>query len=273
MGGAYVGFGGLLALSVAGNMAGSAAGGDAGLVKMAFAALFPVNLLLIVMTGGQLFTGNSATVTAAKWEGMVEWRQLITSLSVSLFGNAVGCAAFAVAAYYVGCLTGGAATLVKATATAKCAGAFLPTMGRGILCNWMVSLALFMAGASNDLPGKLVGCWFPISTFVGIGAEHSIANLFILPCALLLGAPLSVRDVIVRNIIPVVLGNLFAGAVVVAAGYSYQYRNLGAKSRERFQRQLNESLAKKQTAQDASNTRKVLTEAATSAAAAATTTE
>jgi formate/nitrite transporter FocA (FNT family) len=102
----------------------------------------------------------------------------------------------------------------------------------------MVSLAVFMAGASNDMAGKLVGCWFPISTFVGIGLEHSIANLFILPCALLLGAPITLGTVITKNLIPVILGNFIAGAVVVAGSYSYEFGKLGAKSRERFRGRL-----------------------------------
>ena len=100
----------------------------------------------------------------------------------------------------------------------------MPTLVKGILCNWMVSLAVFMAGASNDLCGKLVGCWFPISTFVGIGLEHSIANLFILPCALMLGGTgLGLSDIIFKNLVPVVVGNFIAGAFVVAASYSYQF--------------------------------------------------
>ncbi len=114
----------------------------------------------------------------------------------------------------------------------------LVALVKAILCNWMVSLAVFMAGASNDLVGKLVGCWFPISTFVAIGLEHSIANLFIMPCALLLGAKLSIEQVIVKNLIPVLLGNAIAGAFVVAGSYSYQYGRLGKKSRERFREQL-----------------------------------
>jgi formate/nitrite transporter FocA (FNT family) len=102
----------------------------------------------------------------------------------------------------------------------------------------MVSLAVFMAGASNDMVGKLVGCWFPISTFVAIGLEHSVANLFIMPCALLLGAKITLRQVIVKNLIPVLLGNTIAGAVVVAGSYSYQFGKLGKKSRDRFTEHL-----------------------------------
>jgi formate/nitrite transporter FocA (FNT family) len=109
---------------------------------------------------------------------------------------------------------------------------------KAILCNWMVSLAVFMAGASNDLCGKVVGCWFPISTFVAIGLEHSIANFFIMPCALLLGAKLTLSEVIIKNLIPVVIGNAIAGAFVVAGSYSYQFGLLGKTSRERFRQHL-----------------------------------
>jgi formate/nitrite transporter len=244
LGGAYVGFGGLLALTVAGNMGGIYAS-NPGLVKFTFAALFPVNLLLIVMTGGQLFTGNSATCTAAKFENMIDSREMWRNLFLSLTGNIIGCGLFALTTNYVGLLTGGTAALAKSTAIAKCSGAFMPTLVKGILCNWMVSLAVFMAGASNDLAGKLVGCWFPISTFVGIGLEHSIANLFILPCALLAGAQLSVGDVIFKNLVPVIAGNFIAGAAIVAASYSYQFGRLGKASREKFTEYLTQRMAGK----------------------------
>jgi formate/nitrite transporter len=163
-----------------------------------------VNLLLILTTGGQLFTGNSATVSAARYESLVTWRELARSWSVSIAGNIVGCSLFAVAAWYVGLLTGGTADLMVSTALNKCRSGFGQTVVKAILCNWMVSLAVFLAGASNDLVGKLVGVWFPISTFVAIGLEHSVANMFIMPAALLLGCQLSFSDVMFRNVIPVV---------------------------------------------------------------------
>jgi formate/nitrite transporter FocA (FNT family) len=166
LGGCYVGFGGLLALSVAGNLGGVGAA-NPGIVKMAFAALFPVNLLLIVTTGGQLFTGNSCSVAAAKYEGLVEWRELARSWSMSIIGNVIGCSLFALASSYIGLLTGGTADLCSFTALNKCRASIGQTLVKAILCNWMVSLAVFLAGASNDLSGKLIGVWFPISTFVG----------------------------------------------------------------------------------------------------------
>lgn len=133
--------------------------------------------MLILTTGGQLFTGNSATVSAAKYEGLVTWRELWRSWGVSIAGNVVGCTLFAIAAWYIGLLTGGTADLVASTAMNKCRSTFGQTLVKAILCNWMVSLAVFLAGACNDLTGKLVGIWFPISTFVAIGLEHSVANM------------------------------------------------------------------------------------------------
>lgn len=123
MGGAYVGFGSLLALSVAGNMSPSGFT-SSGLVRMTYAALFPVNLLLIVMTGGQLFTSNTSTVVAAKLEGMVKWKEVRKSLSISLLGNFIGCGLFAIMASYVGLLKGGTGALACSTAISKCSNVF-----------------------------------------------------------------------------------------------------------------------------------------------------
>jgi len=205
------------------------------------------------MTGGQLFTGNSSTVAAAKFEKMIYWRELWKSFGVSLLGNVIGCGLFALTANYAGLLKGGTGALAVNTAIAKCSGTFGQTVVKAVLCNWMVSLAVFMAGASNDLCGKLVGCWFPISTFVAIGLEHSIANLFIMPCALLLGAKLTIGDVIIKNLIPVLLGNAISGALVVAGSYSYQFGQLGKQSRERFRQQLKQYEFRKESETKAAN--------------------
>jgi len=239
LGGCYVGFGGLISLMIAGNL-GGISGANPGVAKMAFASLFPVNLLLIVNTQGQLFTGNSATVAAAKLEGFVSWNDLVTNWFVSLAGNIVGCSLFAAATIAAQVLNPGATALCLNTAVAKCNVGLVPILIRAILCNWMVSMAVFLSGAANDLTGKLVGCWFPISTFVGIGLEHSIANLFILPLALMVGggAGLSLSAIITKNLIPVIIGNGIAGSLIVAVSYSYQFGRLGGLRRKIFAEKL-----------------------------------
>lgn len=237
LGGCYVGFGGLISLCIAGNL-GGLSGASPGIAKMAFAALFPVNLLLIVSTQGQLFTGNSATVAAARFERFVTWRDLWRNWAISLTGNIVGCAIFAAAAVLAGVMNPGASALTVSTAVSKCGAGLVPTIIKAIMCNWMVSMAVFLSGAANDLTGKMVGCWFPISTFVGIGLEHSIANLFVLPLALMIGAPLSLGDIVFKNLIPVIIGNGIAGALIVAASYSYQFGRLGGLRRAIFAEKL-----------------------------------
>jgi formate/nitrite transporter FocA (FNT family) len=169
LGGCYVGFGGLISLLIAGNL-GGIAGASPGIAKLAFAFLFPINLLLIVATSGQLFTGNSATVTAARYEGFVSTKDMWRSFALSLTGNVIGCLLFAKVAMIAQVMNPGATDLVIKTAIAKCTTVGLAaTVMRAIMCNWMVCMAVFLATAANDLPGKMLGCYLPISTFVGIG--------------------------------------------------------------------------------------------------------
>lgn len=250
LGGAYVGFAGLLSLIVAGNLPGIAES-NPGLVKMAFAALFPCNLLFITTTGGQLFTGNSATVAAARYENKVTNREMLNSWGVSLLGNILGCGAMALAASYTGLLSGGAAQLAASMATSKVFGGTVAQIFvKATLCNWMVSLALFLSGAASDLSGKLVGIWFPISTFVAIGLEHSIANLFLLPSALLLKVPgLTLGNIIFKNLLPAVIGNAIGGALIVAGSYSYQFGSLGKDHRTAFSARLKRYEARKEREQ------------------------
>jgi len=186
-----------------------------------------MNLLLILMSGGQLFTGNSAAVPAALFEGLVTQEELVRNWVVSYAGNLIGCGLFALAAKYTGLLYGGVKEYAVATVLKKTGSSFGPTVVKAIMCNWLVCMAVWLAGAANDLAGKMVGIWFPISTFVAIGLEHSVANMFLLPLGLLGGAEVSFMDAIVKNLIPVTIGNAIAGAVIVAAGYSYAFGALG----------------------------------------------
>jgi formate/nitrite transporter len=207
-------------------MPGTAAA-NPGLVRFVFAALFPVNLLLVLQTGAQLFTGNTATMSSAYWEGKIGLSDVARSWTVSYIGNVIGCGLLAIATAYTGLLSYGTADMAVATVVKKCSGAFGPTFVKAILCNWLVCLAVFLATSAKDLAGKMVGIWFPISTFVAIGFEHSVANMFLLPLGLLAAAPISPMTAIVKNLIPVTLGNAFAGAVIVGAGFSFAHGKLG----------------------------------------------
>jgi formate/nitrite transporter len=218
--------GGLLSISIAGSMPGVAAA-NPGLTRLMFAALFPVNLLLVLQTGAQLFTGNTATLSSALVEGKVGLKSLARVWSVSYLGNILGCGLFALMAVYTGICSYGVADLAVATVMKKTSMGFMPTFVKAVMCNWLVCLAVFLSTQAQDMAGKFVGIWLCISTFVAIGFEHSVANLFLLPLGLLASAPLTLGQAVVKNLIPVTLGNAFAGAVIIAGGFSFLFGKLG----------------------------------------------
>jgi len=195
--------------------------------RFTFAALFPVNLLLVLQSGGQLFTGNSATMAMAYFEGRIGVQKVLKSWVTSYIGNVIGCMTIALVANYTHLLVAGTQELAIATVLKKCGAGFGPTLVKAIMCNWLVCMAVFLCTQANDLTGKMVGIWFPISMFVAIGFEHSVANMFLLPAGFFSGAPLTPLQMICRNLIPVSIGNAIAGAIVVGAGFSFSQGKLG----------------------------------------------
>lgn len=229
MGGCYVGIGGLLALTIAGNMPGLTRG-NPGIQRMVFGALFPMNLLLILNTGCQLFTGNAMSVPAAVYEDRATVKQVARSWALSTLGNAIGCGLVALGAAYTGLIVGGTKEFAVQTLNTKCnLPGVGPTVVRAIFCNWLVCLAILFGNCASDMAGRMVGIWFPISTFVAIGFEHSVANLFLLPLGLLAGGSVAPSTIIWKNLVPVFIGNAIAGAVIMALGFSFQFGRLGKK--------------------------------------------
>ena len=121
----------------------------------------------------------------------------------------------------------------------KVSASFGQNFVKGIMCNWMVCMAVFLSSQAQDMTGKMVGIWFPISAFVCMGMEHSVANMYMLPLGFISGLhkaaqggdfTVTVGDILAKNMIPVSLGNLFAGAICVAASYSYAFGRLGEPS-------------------------------------------
>jgi formate/nitrite transporter len=227
MGGIQVGIGGLLCLTVCGNMPGVAAT-NPGLVKFVFGALFPVCLVLVLNTGTQLFTGNTASMAAAYCEKRISAMDVVKSWTLAYLGNIIGCGLLAWVGHYTGILSGGTQAMAAAIGVAKCSGGtFGQMLVKGIFCNYLVCMAIFLATMARDMTGRYVGILVPISTFVATGYEHSVANLVLLPAALLAGAPLTMRDIFVKNLIPVTIGNGIAGAALVAASFSFAFGKLG----------------------------------------------
>lgn len=230
--GCYIGFGALVAVVISGNMKGFTKD-NPGFESFVFAALFPVNLLLILLSGGILFTGTSAACPAAFYEGKADIKHNLRCLALSWVGNLLGSLVFAV--FTEGCLLLDGptrATFVKITVK-KVSKGFGTTFLKGIGCNWMVCMAVILQGQAQDMCGKYLGIWFPISTFVMIGFEHIPANFYLTCGALVAGVvddSLEVPtflDVLWKNWIPVTLGNFVAGAFIVSGGYSFAFGRLG----------------------------------------------
>lgn len=240
--GAYIAFGGLLAEVVTGGMA--AAGAPAGLVKLVFGAVFPVGLMLVVIAGSELFTGNCMYMPFGLLKGEASVFGLIRNWVGSWVFNLVG-ALFV--AYFLAVASGilsaepwasAALTIAKTKAlggaTFMAAGkstvsiTWLQAFWRAIGCNWLVCLAVYLAIASDDVIGKVFGIWFPIFAFVAIGFEHSVANMFFIPVGIFLGG-VTWEQFFINNMVPVTLGNIVGGAIFVAVIYWWTYLRGTAK--------------------------------------------
>ena len=228
--GAYIAFGGLLAVVASAGML--KAGAPIGLEKFVFGAVFPVGLIIVVIAGSELFTGNVMFMTIGVLDGSASAGGLAKNWVISWIFNFVGALFVAYVLAFMGGITPTDATApayaisAKAisVAEAKVTMPFTTAMIKAIGCNWLVCLAVWLANASDDIIGKILGIWFPIMAFVTIGFEHSVANMFFIPLGLFLGAKgVTWSTIIVNNLIPVTIGNIIGGAIFVACIYWYTY--------------------------------------------------
>lgn len=182
----------------------------------------PTGLVLVVLTGAELVTSNMMTMLVGFLQRTVKLPALLRNWALSYLGNFVGSVFFAV-------LSHGAHTLAAepqieaAKAMAELKATKLPfgtCVLKGIICNWLVCLAVWGAMASPSIAGKVLAIWLPISCFVALGAEHCVANMFLIPQGMLLGADVSVVQFLGGNILPVTIGNV-VGACVFVAGVQY----------------------------------------------------
>ncbi|MCX6648630.1 MAG: formate/nitrite transporter family protein [Candidatus Bathyarchaeota archaeon] len=232
--GAYVGFGGYLFVVVSSD---AAAYVGSGLAAFIGGAVFSLGLILIVLGGGELFTGNGL-ITVACLSGKARFTEVLKNWGVVYIGNLVGSLllvglVFAGGSY----LANGGAIAVRAiqVANVKVNLSFMDALIRGILCNWLVCLAIWIASSAEDTTGKILAIIPPISAFVAMSLEHSVANMFLIPLGILAGGDASLVQKagvdatnlsisgFVGNLIPVTLGNLIGGALFVAAAYWYIY--------------------------------------------------
>ncbi len=181
-------------------------------------AAFSLGLILVIVAGAELFTGNAMIVMA--WaDRRVSTAALARNWLLSFVGNAIGGIGLAVAMWLTGLLdTAPVHDTVVRIAEAKMALPPLEAFVRGILCNMLVCLAVWLCFAARSVTDKVLAIVFPITAFVALGFEHSIANLYLLPAGLLVGAQGGLAGAI-GNLVPVTLGNIVGGAGGVAAVY------------------------------------------------------
>lgn len=196
---------------------------------------FSLGLLLVVVAGAELFTGNN--LLAMAWaDNKITTTELLRNWLVVACSNFIGAAGLAVLVYVSGHTElnhGVIAERYLQIAQAKCSLPFWTAFFRGVLCNILVCMAIWMAMAGRSVVDKAVAIVFPISAFVAAGFEHSIANIFFIPLAMCIKAfsgtaAATATDAVgwlgfIGNLIPVILGNLVGGSVLVGLVYYVIY--------------------------------------------------
>jgi formate transporter len=231
--GFYIAFGSELATVVTQDAASFVGRGAASFLG---GSVFSIGLVLVVICGAELFTGNSFLASSAL-DGEISWGKLVENWVIVILGNLVGSLFFAWLMFESRLWTNGTiAEHALSIAANKCQFPFAVALIRGVLCNWLVCLAIFMATAARDIAGKMLACYLPIMAFVTSGFEHSVANMYFIPTGLLIAGEqgrsvpgLSWSNFFLGNLIPVTLGNILGGVVFVA--FAYWFVHLKGRSK------------------------------------------
>ena len=210
-----------------------------GLGRCMAGLVFPCGLMLVMLAGSELFTGNTMMLLPLA-QRRISLFALLRNWLLVYVGNFVGSVFVAFLIYQSGQLNAGANLLGGVTikiAAAKCSLTFVQAFLLGILCNWLVCLAVWMAMSAKDVTGKILAMFFPIWLFVTSGYEHSVANMYYIPAGLLaalspewssaaglsetMASALSWENFFVANLLPVTLGNIVGGGIFVALAYGF----------------------------------------------------
>jgi len=213
-----------------------------GLGRLLAGAIFPGGLILVILAGAELFTGNTMMLLPLT-RRKISLAGLLWNWCIVYTGNFIGAIFIAGLIVYSqlnigGPLLGGVTIRIAAF---KCGLTFSEAFILGILCNWLVCLAIWMTMSAKDVQGKIMAAYLPIWLFVTAGFEHSIANMYFIPAGLLAKAnsawleaanlsqealaSLTWTNFFYANLLPVTLGNIIGGGVFVALAYGYALKN------------------------------------------------
>jgi formate transporter len=226
--GAFVGLGALMfALVASDESLGFAAS------RLLGGLVFSLGLVLVTVAGAELFTGNN--LIAMAWAARrISSAELLRNWAVVCVANFIGAAGLALLVWLAGhgeLNDGAVGRAVIRIATAKAHLSPGEAFFRGVLCNVLVCMAVWMASAGRSVADRVLAIVFPITAFVAAGFEHSIANMYYFPLAMALGAPLGWGDML-ANLGPVIAGNIVGGSVLVAGVYWVVYLRPGANAPE-----------------------------------------
>ncbi len=235
--GVYIGFGAHLFTIVTNDLAEFA---GCGFARFIGGSVFTVGLMLVIIAGAELFTGNCLMLTAVLSED-IKFKEMLYNWAIVFLANFVGSILLVAIIYHSG-LWKINETKVGITAVSiaisKVNLSFSEAFYRGIACNWLVCLAVVLAMSGKDNISRIFGIYFPIMAFVAAGFEHSVANMYFVPAGLFLKNNLNFialsgfgneigcltwSSFILKNLIPVTLGNIIGGAIFVGAAYYFAY--------------------------------------------------
>lgn len=236
--GAFISFGAIFATTITAEPTLSP-----GFTKLMGGLAFSLGLILVIVGGAELFTGNNIIVMS--WANKrIKTTQVLRNWSIVFVGNFIGAISMAILMFYsLQYSSGNGSVGAKALSIgeAKCSLGFTQAIILGILCNILVCLAVWLCYSAKTTSGKILAILFPITAFVAAGFEHSIANMYFIPKALLIKSSaneafwasinsspemyenLTWGNFIVNNIIPVTIGNIIGGAVMVGFVYWFVY--------------------------------------------------
>ncbi len=211
-----------------------------GIAKFIGASVFPVGLILIILTGMELVTGDMMLLPVAMFQKKASFSQLLKVWFWVYIGNLIGSLIYALIMVYgplrsfnratgewvVNSFGQTAIKIAEAKVLPYMAGGalgWLSCLVKGIGCNWLVNLAVIGSLTATSVLGKFFMIWFPIMAFVASGFEHCVANMYFIPAGMMLGANVSFSGWWLWNELPATIGNIIGAVIFVAMVYQYAY--------------------------------------------------
>lgn len=215
--GIYVGFGIILIFAIGGPIQ---AGGGGAYLKLIMGASFGIALSLVIFAGSELFTGNNMVFTVGKLCGKVGIPSIVKLFGLCYLGNLLGSVLLAWLVFHAGSLAESSNALLLKIASVKMNAGAKELFLRGILCNWLVCLAVWVSGRTQNDAAKLILIFWCLFAFIGSGFEHCVANMTLLSLAMLLphGIEISMAG-LSHNLVWVTMGNFVGGGIFVGMVY------------------------------------------------------